>query len=98
MSVQVIKFVNGEEVIASIGKETDDTLTLSKPAIVMLAPNQSGGVSVQMGPWCPHSDADIPVSKSHILYRIEPNTELLNGYNTNFGSGLVVPPKKLITG
>lgn len=98
MSVEVIKLINGEEIVASVTKEDENTITTSKPAIVMLAPNGSGGVSVQMGPWCPHSDSDVAVNKAHILYRVEPNTELLNGYNTNFGSGLVVPPKKFITG
>lgn len=98
MSVQVIKLMNGEEIVASVKREDDTTVTVSKPAIVMLAPNQSGGLSVQMGPWCPHTESDIPVNKSHILYRVEPNTDLLNGYNTNFGSGLVVPNKTLLKG
>ena len=98
MSVQILKMINGEEIVGSVTKETDGAITVSKPAIVMLAPNGSGGVQVQMGPWCPHSDSDVELQKSHILYRLEPNTELLNGYNANFGSGLVVPPKKLITG
>lgn len=98
MTVQVLKMINGEEIVASVKSENDDTVTVSKPAVVMLGPNGSGGVQVQMGPWCPHSEDDVTLQKSHVLYRLEPNSELLNGYNTNFGSGLVVPPKRLITG
>ena len=96
--VKLIKLMNGEEIVASVKNENDETVTVEKAAIVMLAPNQTGGLSVQMGPWCPHTDNPIPVNKNHILYSVEPGTELLNGYNANFGSGIVVPPKSLITG
>lgn len=93
-----IKMVNGEEIVAKIKGEDDDTVTVEKPAMIMLQPNGTGGVQVQMGPWTMFSDKPISINKKAIMYIAEPNTELLNSYNANFGSGIVVPPKGLITG
>lgn len=93
----LIKMVSGEELIAKVKTEDDDTVTVEKPAIVIMAPNGTGGVQVQMGPYSMFTEKPISLNKKAIMYIAEPNTELLNSYNQNFGSGLVVPKKTLIT-
>lgn len=99
MTVKLIKLMNGEEICAKVKEENDTTITIEKPAIVMLAPNQKGNLAVQMGPYCPHTDNPLPINKAHIVYSVEPGTELLNGYNKAFGSGLVMPsPAQILKG
>lgn len=96
--VTVIKMINGEQIIAKVKSEDAETVQVEKPVIVMLSPKQDGtGVQVQMGPWDTFTDKPIAINKQSIMYVAEPNTELLNSYNTNFGSGLVMPSKKIDT-
>lgn len=95
--VTLIKMINGEEIIAKVSNEDEDTITVEKPAIVMLQPGQNNQVQVQMGPWDSFTDKPIAISKPSVMYIAEPTTELLNSYNQNFGSGLVMPSKKLDT-
>ena len=100
MTVKLIKIMNGEEICAKVTSEDDNTITIENPAIVMLRPDPKNGnnLAVSMGPYCPHTKDAIPVNKAHVLYTVEPNTELLNGYNKAFGSGLVVPNNQLLKG
>ena len=96
-NVVVIKMMNGEEIITKVHKEDDETIQCEKPAIIMLSPNQNGkGVQVQMGPYSAFTDKPIAVNKTSIMYVAEPNTELLNSYNKNFGSGLIVPNQTIL--
>lgn len=94
--VKLIKLMNGEELVAKVTSEDDTHIVVDTPAIVMLSPGQNGNLSVQMGPYCPHTDKEIPLNRTHILYMVEPNVELLNGYSKAFGSGIVIPSQKLM--
>jgi hypothetical protein len=92
LNIKLIKMINGEEIIAKVKDEDATHITVTKPAIVMMAPGQNGNMSVQMGPYCPYTDDDLPIGRHVIVYMTNPNNELLNGYNNAFGSGLLVPP------
>jgi|TARA_B110000285_G_C15142333_1_gene631810 topoisomerase IA-like protein len=95
--IMVIKMMNGEEIITKISKEDEETIQCEKPAIIMLSPNQNGkGVQVQMGPYSAFTDKPIAINKQAVLYIAEPNTEILNSYNKNFGSGLIIPNQTLM--
>jgi len=50
-----------------------------------------------MGPYSMFTEKPISLNKQAIMYIAEPNTELENSYNSNFGSGIVMPKKTLIT-
>ena len=95
LDAKLIKILNGEEIIAEVIKEDDETVTVKNPAIVMLAPGEGGNMRVQMGPYCPHTTKNITFNKSLILFIVEPDSELVNGYNKAFGSGLVLPNQTL---
>ena len=97
-NVRVIKMINGEEIVAKVKSENEDIVTVEKPAIVMMAPGENGNMSVQMGPYCPYTDDPLPIGKHVVVYMVEPNTELLNGYNKAFGNGLVMPSTQLLRG
>jgi len=54
---------------------------------------------LMMGSLVPHAEEDFAlIHERHIIFEITPIEELLNEYNTAFGSGIITSPKKdLIT-
>ena len=96
--VTVIKMINGEQIIGKVKSEDAETVQVEKPVIVMLSQKQMvlvfkfkwvRGIHLLIKP--------IAINKQSIMYVAGPNTELLNSYNTNFGSGLVVLQIKKLT-
>jgi len=111
--VKIIRLVSGEELIASVkegcsvGWMKDDVVNLESPAI--LVPNrneETGQTSIQLVPWIPYVESTdgMNINPSSIMYIETPCIDLVNVYNQQFGSGLVIPPsasskvKKIITG
>ncbi len=94
MSVMMIRTMSGEDVVADI-TEKEDTVVLKNPAVLMPM-RDTGGGNMQMGfgPWIPFSSSHSPeveISREHILFIVEPNTDVANNYRSAFGSGVVVP-------
>lgn len=94
MSVMMIRMKGGEDVVAEI-TEKEDTVVLKNPAVLMPM-RDAGGGNMQMGfgPWIPFSastNPEVEISREHILFIIEPNTDVANNYRQAFGSGVVVP-------
>lgn len=96
LNIRLLKLINGEEILGKVVDETDTQIVVDKPVIIMLAPGQNGNISVQMGHYCPHTEEKIAFNKQHVVFNVEPKTDLLNGYNSAFGSGIVVPNKTLL--
>ena len=71
--VILIKMINGEEIVGKIKNEDEETVTVEKPAIVMLTPNQTGGVQVQMGPYSMFTEKPISLNKQAIMYMLKAN-------------------------
>ena len=87
MEVKILRFLNGEEVIGQI-TETKGEYTVKNGAVIVPVGEQQLG----MVPWLPHAeDNTITVDESKVVFVFKPLTDLANQYNTNFGSGLVVP-------
>ena len=93
--VKIVRLSTGEEVVAKVSFE-DGVYTLKSPAI--LVPTGEGKIA--MAPWCFYSDEPngIDVRDNFVVFVARPETELYNQYNTNFGSGLVVPEKPQVSG
>tara|TARA_R110002020_G_scaffold404383_3_gene614450 strand:+ start:369 stop:671 length:303 start_codon:yes stop_codon:yes gene_type:complete len=93
MDVKIIRFLNGEEVMGKITKGKG-VYTIENGAVIMPMGEQQLG----MVPWLPHSeDKKITIDESKVAFTFTPLAELSNQYSTNFGSGLVVPPKSAVT-
>ena len=45
LNIKLIKMINGEEIIAKVKDEDATHITVTKPAIVMMAPGQNGNMS-----------------------------------------------------
>tara|TARA_R100001015_G_C4625368_1_gene183904 strand:+ start:2011 stop:2331 length:321 start_codon:yes stop_codon:yes gene_type:complete len=92
MDVKIVRLMNGEEIIAKVSIE-DGMVTVKNPAVIVPMGEQQLG----MVPWLPHSeDKEISISEEKVVFTFNPLTDLANQYSTNFGSGLVVPPKSAV--
>ena len=95
IDVKLFRFVTGEEVVAELLSETDDTITVQN-GLVVLPTSQIVGFA----PWAmliSKESPEITVKKTHVVYVAEVQEEVGKKYNEMFGSKLVVPEsKKLI--
>lgn len=85
--VSVMRIVTGETVIGSV-TDKGDSYSIKKPVMIVPVGKQEFG----MAPWLPFAkEESVSVAKINVIYCVEANTELSNEYNSNFGSGLVMP-------
>ena len=95
MNVKLIKMWTGEDVIADLVKETDDSIVITNP-ITLIPSGQQGQVG--LAPWSPllkGKDVELEVTKRYVVYIIEPQDDIVSNYRQMF-TGIATPPKKLI--
>ena len=95
MNVKLIKMWTGEDVIADLVKETDDTIVITNP-IVVVPSGQQGQIA--LAPWSPilkGKDTEIEVTRRYVVYINEPQEEIVSNYRQMF-TGISTPTKKLI--
>ena len=82
--IKLVKLISGEELIADIS--TEEGLTKLKNPVRLMVTHEGVG----MAPFCPLSDAkEVTVLNDHIIYTIDVDQEVRNGYNQQFGTGIV---------
>ena len=95
IDVKLFRITTGEEVVAELVSETDDTVTVQNGLVVL--PTNTG---VGFAPWATVIDQENPeitMSKKHIVYVVATQEDVANKYNEMFGSKVIVPEsKKLI--
>ena len=95
IDVKLLRIVTGEEVIAELLSETEDTITVQNGLVVL--PTNNG---VGFAPWATvisKEDPEITVSKTHVVYIAEVQEDVCKKYNEMFGSKLITPnSKKLV--
>lgn len=93
MSIMITRLLTGEEILGDVAVVDDSTIRVDNPTLVGATRNpQTGNIDVHMAPFMPLS------SQTHVLLRVEnvlcqyePVTEVVNKYNTLFGSGIILP-------
>ena len=86
---------SGEDVIADLVKETDDSIVITNPIVVVPA-GQEGQVG--LAPWSPllkDRGTELEVTRRYVVYINEPQEEFIDNYKQMF-SPIATPPKKLI--
>ena len=95
MNCKLIRIVTGEEIIAEVLSETDNTITVQNGLVVL--PSAQG---VGFAPWATvisKDEPEIEMSKNHIVYVVAVQDDVAKKYNEMFGSKLITPDaKKLI--
>lgn len=97
MTVQNIRFISGENVIADLVSETDTTITI-RDAIVAMPVNQEG-TQLGFAPWAPLQDPevdDLEVNKRFVMYITKCAPNLEEQYNRMFSRVITPPDKKII--
>ena len=92
MDVKLIRIITGEEIVAEVVSETDDTITVQNGLVVL--PTNTG---VGFAPWATvisKENPEITVSKTHVVYVAEVQDDVSKKYNEMFGSKLITPDKK----
>ena len=95
MNVKLIKMWTGEDVIADLVRETDDTIVITNP--IMVVPTGDKG-QIGLAPWSPiikGKDVEIEVTRRYVVYINEPQDDIVSNYREMF-TGIATPPKKLI--
>lgn len=99
MSVRVLRLRSGEDIIAEVKSSGDEwkdanstTLELKNPQAMLMQPVGPGKMSFNFLPFFPFvgKGKTIKLEKSFVVVNEEPDPEILNVYNTNFGSGLTI--------
>ena len=95
IDVKLIRIVTGEEIIAEVLSETDDTITVQNGLVVL--PSAQG---VGFAPWATvisKDEPEITMKITFVVYIVAVQDDVAQKYNEMFGSKLVTPsPKKLI--
>ena len=95
MNVKLIKMWSGEDVIADLIKENDDSIVITNP--ILIVPSGQQG-QVGFAPWSPllkGRGTELEVTKRYVVYINEPQDEFVDNYQQMF-STIATPPKKLI--
>ena len=95
IDVKLIRISTGEEIIAEVLSETDDSITVQNGLVVL--PSAQG---VGFAPWATvisKDEPEITMKKTFVVYIVAVQDDVAQKYNEMFGSKLVTPsPKKLI--
>ena len=86
---------SGEDVIADLVKENDDTIVITNPIVVVPSGHEG---QVGLAPWAPllkGRGTELEVTRRYVVYINEPQQEFIDNYAQMF-SPIATPPKKLI--
>ena len=95
IDVKLIRIITGEEIVAEVVSEDENTITVQNALVVL--PTNTG---VGFAPWATVIDKDNPditMSMRHVVYVVATQEDVAKKYNEMFGSKIVTPSsKKLI--
>ena len=92
IDVKLFRITTGEEVIAELVTEDENTITVKNGLVVL-----PGAQNVGFAPWATVIDKDEPeiqLSRNFIVYMVNVDSSVKKKYNEIFGSKLVTPEEK----
>ena len=95
MNVKLIRMWSGEDVIADLIKENDDSIVISNPIVAV----PTGTGTIQFAPWSPlleGSNKELEITKKYVVYISETQETVIAQYGEMY-SVIKAPNKKLIT-
>ena len=94
MNVKLMRMWSGEDVVADLIEEKDDSVVIANPIVAVPAGNGQMGFA----PWSPllsGKDKELEVTKEYVVYISDPQDQIIDQYQDMF-SVLKTPSKKLI--
>jgi hypothetical protein len=96
-TIMMLRLLNGDEVIGKVGV-AGNMIKVIKPAAVILNPGQGGKTQMAIIDFIPMARTkEIIMDPRNVLFTYEPDEQVEAAYNQNFGSGLVLPKKRILT-
>jgi hypothetical protein len=96
--IKAFKLASGEEIVAEVVEQNETHTTIKNPLGCVMQRAQDGHPVMGFVPWMQAADSPYQIKNQMIVIEAEVASDVKNGYNQIFGSGIVVPPKQLITG
>lgn len=97
-NLQIIRLVNGQEIITEVLEEDDTGIKVKNPVSIVVMPNKNDPQNPHIGlaPWAQFSeDKSFVINKATVITTMKPIKEFINQYNSMFG-GIVLPPSNLV--
>jgi hypothetical protein len=93
MTIMITRLLTGEEILGELTIIDNSSVRVDNPTLVAAMRNpQSGNIDVHMAPFMPlSSQTHVLIRTENVLCQYEPVTEVVNKYNTLFGSGIIIP-------
>ena len=94
MNVKLMRMWSGEDVVADLIEEKDDSVVICNPIVAVPAGNGQMGFA----PWSPllkGKDEEIEITKKYIVYIADTQDEISDQYQQMF-SVIQAPTKKLV--
>lgn len=99
MNVKLVRLSTGEDMIGDLKNNDVNGVLIENPCIVYLSQNPnnpSGPANLGMTRWMPYADnKEFLIDSKFIVTIAEPAEELAKQYDQVFGTGLIVPDKKI---
>ena len=96
-TVMMLRLLNGDEIVGKVGV-IGNMIKVIKPAAVMLNQGPGGKAQMALLDFIPMARTkEIILDPRNVMFTYEPNDQVENAYNQNFGSGLVLPKKGILT-
>tara|TARA_B100000965_G_scaffold323626_1_gene285414 strand:+ start:210 stop:500 length:291 start_codon:yes stop_codon:yes gene_type:complete len=95
MNVKLIRMWSGEDVIADLIKENDDSIVIQNP--IFAVPQGEGQVG--FAPWSPllkGRDVEIDVTMRYVVYITDTQDDIIDQYKQMYAPIATPPRKKLI--
>ena len=96
MNVKLIRMWSGEDVIADVISESDNSITIQNP---IFAVPSGDGENIRFAPWSPllkGRNSELEITKSYLVYITDTQDEIVDQYNQMFAPIATPPKKKLI--
>jgi len=94
MNVKLIRMWSGEDVVADLVSETNDSITITNPIVAV----PTGNGQMGFAPWSPllkGKNEELEITRNYIVYIADTQTEIEEQYQSMF-SVIQSPSKKLI--
>lgn len=92
--VMIIRLISGEEIIANVTKNGNNTITLKDPTVLIPSPEGK----LLLARWIPYADTDdgVTLEERHLVFTVKPQKQLEEHYTTTVVNNLVIPGKKIV--
>ena len=101
MDIKAIKLVTGEDILGEYVSAEVGRFRLKNPVGIAVVRGPDGKPSVGFSPFPLHGtqekNAEFDFDGNHVVYSYEPAEDYCKNYEEVFGSGIILPNKKLIT-